>query len=170
MKSTLAALIVTLLASIGTLMAQGPIPTDNPSHFSGMGHVQLLDARHDRHCTYSATVEVKSPREYAGSGYRTAFSYTLRDLTPLDGSCQVEAPEYVFTALCRAFSMSTGMIGIDVPMLGVITVTPRTQAVRRFFANNTLNEATWGFGASWLKYKVTRLSDGGIEVLSYLDN
>lgn len=163
-KSTVTIFLLLLIAAAPAL-AQ-----DRPAHFFGDGEVLFRDtANADHYCRFRAQMEVKGPPEFPPSlYYQRAFSYTLRDLTPTDAeSCAFYNPTYDFVSLCRAFSMSTGGIAVDIPIFGIIQVYPRSAEVRAVFAANA-TAANFGFNASTIGYRLNRLADGGLEVFAYV--
>jgi hypothetical protein len=148
---------------------------DTKDHFFGRGTVafrgySMLNGQR-RTCNYTADMEIKSPALWKHLPYESAFSYTLRNLKPAttqDAFCYFRPYEGDFVALCRAFSLSNGNIGIDVPTLGVLTVAPTSPDVAAFWAADGQKVGTWGFAVTRLWYRLTVLSDGALEVLAFV--
>ena len=105
--------------------------------------------------------------------YDSAFSYTLRNLTPVtaeDATCNYyRRLDYNFPAICRAFSFSDGSFGVDVPGVGIIQALPRNADVRAIFAKNAQNgNGNWGFTVERIWYRLSVLEDGALEILAYV--
>jgi hypothetical protein len=158
------------------LMAVTGWAQDNPDHFYGKGTVALrgysmLNGSRTT-CNFTADMEIKSPKLWRGVvPYESAFSYTLRNLKPVttqDAFCYYIPYEGDFVALCRAFSLSNGAIGIDVPQFGVIQVAPTDPLVKNFWAADGQKVGTWGFAVTRLWYRLTVLADGALEVLAFV--
>jgi len=148
---------------------------DTKDHFFGTGTVafrgySMLNGQR-KTCNFTADMEVKSPAVWKNVlPYRSAFSYTLRNLKPVateDAFCYYRPYEGDFVALCRAFSLSNGNLGIDVPPLGVIQITPRDSALRTFWGADGQKVGTWGFAVTKLWYRLSVLADGTLEVLTF---
>ena len=147
---------------------------DTKDHFFGKASVSFRGYNmlnwQPKTCNFTADVEVKSPATLAGSHpWESAFSYTLRNLAPVtteDGFCYFQPYSGDFVAICRAYSLSVGSIGLDIPQLGTLQVSPHDPAVKQWLSSDSLKVGRWGFSVTRLWYRLSVLEDGGLEVLA----
>ena len=164
-------LLMILLLAAPAFAQEQPVFLDSIHHSYGDGRFSFVD-RDGKTCNFTARVEVQSPLMWQQLPYERAFSYTLRDLTPVspaDAQCNpIRRLNYDFVAICRAWSATDGSISADIQNVGTIQVLPRSSEVRAFWTANALNGTNWGMSVTRIWYRLSLLSDGGLQVLAYV--